>query len=231
MNNSRYNLLYVEVDSETVESVTYFIKNRFKNIYTAHDGESALEIMRSFEIDILLLDTHIPKINGLKLAELVRQDNKEIPILFLSACSTKENLLKALNLQIDAYIFKPLKVEQLYISFNKVIKQLNSRCKQEDVIKLNTYFDWNMITNELSYKNINITLTHKETRLIQLLYENKSRSLAFDEIKIELFNDLYIKNNAIVQIVARLRKKIKDISLCNDFFIDSIYQNGYKIII
>ena len=130
-NKSKYNLLYVEVDMEAVESVIYFIENRFKKIYTAHDGESALEIIRNNEIDILLLDINIPKINGLKLAELVRQDNKDMPILFLSAIRNKEDILKAYSFQIDAYILKPLQIDHLYSSFNKVITGLNKKSNTE----------------------------------------------------------------------------------------------------
>lgn len=80
MNN--LNLLYVEDDEETVESIDFFLKRHFNEIYLAQDGEQALSFFEEKDPDIVILDINIPKLNGIKLATKIREKNKKYPLSF-----------------------------------------------------------------------------------------------------------------------------------------------------
>lgn len=228
---AKYNLLYVEDDIETIDSILYFIEKKFNHIYIANEGKKALEYMEEHPIDLLLLDINIPNINGLQLAEKIRQKNSDIPILFLTAHSEKAKLLKAIKLQVHGYILKPLDINELTSSLNDIINYLDSQQKPLKNIALRYDFYWNIESEELQYKDTKIPLTKNETVFIRIMLENKFSPLTFNEIKERLFDDFEIKDNSIVQLVARLKKKTKTISKCEDFFIENIYQYGYKLTI
>lgn len=226
---AKYNLLYVEDDIETIDSVLYFIEKKFNDIYIANEGKQALEFIETHPIDLLLLDINIPNINGLQLAEKVRQKNSSIPILFLTAHSEKTKLLKAIKLQVHGYILKPLDINELTSSLNEIINYLDSQEKPTKIVSLRYGFHWNLESEELKYENTKVPLTKNETVFIRIMLENKFSPLTFNEIKERLFDDYEIKDNSIVQLVARLKKKAKKISNSNNFFIENIYQYGYKL--
>lgn len=225
----KYNLLYVEDDIEIIDDVLYFIKKKFKNIYIANDGKEAFELYNNHDIDLLLLDINIPYINGLQLAEMIRKTNPDIPILFLTAFSDKNKLLKAIDLQVHGYILKPLKIDELTISLNKMIALIDKKNELIDIVSFTNGFSWHKFLEELKYFDTIIPLTKNEVSFINIMLDQKCKPLSFDEIKDNLFEGSEIKDNSIVQLVARLKKKVKNISGSDDFFIENIYQYGYKL--
>lgn len=116
------NLLYVEDDEEIIEDINFFLKRHFNEITIAKDGEKALELFEEKNPHIIILDINIPKINGLKVAAKIREVNKNIPIIFLTAYSDKENLLQAINLHAFSYLIKPFKVDELINAITKYKK-------------------------------------------------------------------------------------------------------------
>ena len=130
------NLLYVEDDEEIIEDIDFFLKRHFSEITIAKDGEKALELFEEKKPDIIILDINIPKINGLKVAAKIREVNKKIPIIFLTAFSDKENLLQAINLHAFSYLIKPFKIDELINAINK--------CKR-DFFQENQYSHLNSI--------------------------------------------------------------------------------------
>ena len=113
------NLLYVEDDEEIIEDIDFFLKRHFNEIIIAQDGEEAFNYFEEKNPDIVILDINIPKMNGLKLASKIREINKKIPIIFLTAFSDKENLLQAINLHACSYLIKPFKIDELINTLNK----------------------------------------------------------------------------------------------------------------
>jgi len=219
----------VEDDIEIIDDVLYFIKNKFKDIYVANDGKEAYDLYNNHDIDLLLLDINIPYINGLQLTEMIRETNSDIPILFLTAFSDKQKLLKAIDLQVHGYILKPLKIDELTISLNKMITLIDKKNERSDVISFTNGFSWHKFLEELRYFDKIIPLTKNEVSFINIMLEHKCKPLSFNEIKDNLFDGFEVKDNSIVQLVARLKKKAKNISGSDDFFIENIYQYGYKL--
>ncbi|MEA3314378.1 MAG: response regulator transcription factor [Campylobacterota bacterium] len=220
-------LLCVEDDEEALENIVYLLKRDFSYIYSATNGEEALDIYNEKKPDIILLDINIPKINGLRVAANIRKTDEKIPIIFLSAHSEKEKLLEAIDLQVSSYIIKPFKIAKL----KDIIFKTLSRIYDKD-IRLSNNFIWNSNNSELYYKEILLSLTTNEVNLIKLLVKNRSRFLTVYDISLEVCcsnENSMINTNNIVQLISRLKNKIKKRISCDDFFIENTYGSGYKI--
>lgn len=223
------NLLYVEDDEETIDNIDFFLKRHFNEIIIAQDGEKAFNYFIEKKPDIIILDINIPKLNGLKLASKIREINKKIPIIFLTAFSDKDNLLQAINLHACSYLIKPFRIDELINALNKCKRDFFEE-KQNPYLKvLNQDFIWDKQKKELSFNNQKISLTKNEISLIDLFVENDFRFFTPEDIHEFIFLDNEIKDNSIIQLISRLKRKIINFSGNNNFFIENIYNKGYHL--
>lgn len=223
-----FTILYVEDDDTVRENFTEILENYFINIFTSNNGKEALSIFMEHKIDIVLLDISIPYINGLKVAAKIREINTSVEIIVLTAYSEKEKLLQALNLQLFAYLIKPIQHKE----FDKTIRSLLLKLKKDEILYLNDGFKWNKTRKELFYKDINIKLTNNEYLIISLLCNNTSKYFSIEDISIEISSAFENKaSNSITQLISRFKNKINKQFNINDFFIQNTYSLGYKIIL
>ncbi|MDY3200085.1 MAG: response regulator transcription factor [Arcobacter sp.] len=227
MNN--LNLLYVEDDEETVESIDFFLKRHFKEIYLAQDGEQALSFFEEKDPDIIILDINIPKLNGIKLATKIREKNKKVPIIFLTAYSDKDNLLQAIHLHAFSYLIKPFKINELIETIDKCKKELLCEHTNPNLRKLSENLIWNKLKKELYFNKEKVSLTKNELSLINLFVENDFKFFTPEEINEYIFLNHDLKNNSIIQLISRLKKKITEITSDSEFFIENIYNKGYRL--
>jgi two-component system, OmpR family, lantibiotic biosynthesis response regulator NisR/SpaR len=223
------NLLYVEDDEETIDNIDFFLKRHFNEIIIAQDGEEAFNYFKEKKLDIIILDINIPKLNGLKLASKIREINKKVPIIFLTAFSDKDNLLQAINLHACSYLIKPFKIDELINAINKCKKYFFEEDQNPYLKVLNQDFIWDKQKKELSFNNQKIPLTKNEISLIDLFVENDFKFFTPEEIHEFIFLDNDIKDNSIIQLISRLKRKIISFSGDNNFFIENIYNKGYHL--
>jgi len=225
MNN--LTLLYVEDDVETIDNIQFFLKRHFKEIYIALDGEEALAIFQDKNPDIIILDINIPKISGLKVASKIREKNYTTPIIFLTAYSDKEKLLEAINLQVYSYIVKPIKVDELINTITKCKKNISEEISSKKILADD--FSWDLNKKNLFFNDIKIPLTKNEILIIELFINNDCKLFTIEDIKESIFDTEEVKNNSITQLISRLRKKIIDLTQSDNFFIENIYNEGYRL--
>lgn len=223
-----FTLLYVEDDEETVEDVNFFLKRHFCEIIVAQDGEEALQCFENNSIDIVLLDIYIPKIDGLKLASLIRKRNKKIPIIFLTAYSDTKKLLEAINVRAYKYIIKPFMIEELIETINICKEDIFKQERANHIKILSDNFMWNQEKKELFFENSKIPLTKNEIMLIDLFVRYNNKTFSIEDINECIFNN-NIKTNSIIQLISRLKKKTTSVTKSNAFFIENIYSDGYKL--
>ncbi len=223
------NLLYVEDDEEIIEDIEFFLKRHFNEIIIAQDGEEAFRYFEEKNPDIIILDINIPKLNGLKLASKIRETNKKIPIIFLTAFSDKENLLQAINLHACSYLIKPFKIDELINTINKCKRDFFQENLNPHLKILSESFIWNKQKKELSFDNQRISLTKNEIALIDLFVENDFKFFTPEEINEFIFLNNDIKDNSIIQLISRLKRKITNLTGNNNFFIENIYNKGYHL--
>ena len=222
-----FTLLCAEDDLEALEDIKYLLNRYFVEVYTATNGDDAYDLYVKHSPSILLLDINMPKSTGLEVASKIRKVDIKTPIIFLTAHSDKDMLLQAINLQVSSYVIKPFKIKELKDS---IIKAREKIMKKNNKVILENSFIWDGGIGELYYKTKEIQLTKKVNLLIQLLFKNRSQFLNIDEIYYEVSDN---KNedgsNSIVQLISRLKKKIKKTIRSEKFFIENVYGMWYRI--
>lgn len=221
-------LLYVEDDKVVRENFVQIFESYFSTVLVTDNGDDALDIYNSNAIDVAILDISIPGINGLQLAQKIRETDNKIILFIISAHSEQEKLLKAINLRIFAYLVKPITLQEI----DKSLKDMISFLSEGTLIDLSGQFFWNSTTKQLLYKNETIKLTKNESSIIEFFIQNKNIYFNSSEIQDQLRilkGTSESTSNTVVQIISRLKRKIMSNYQTDYFFIESCYGEGYRI--
>ncbi|PLY11273.1 MAG: DNA-binding response regulator [Arcobacter sp.] len=219
--NKHIKILYVEDDEITRENGIEYLENYFEHIYESKDGLDALKKFEQINPDIIITDIQMPKIDGLEFIKRVRQKNKEVQIIVLTAYSHKEYLLKAIELQLIKYLMKPIKEYELKAALELCINNLEYN--KTNVIQLNENSFFDKYNHTLFVNNELIKLRTKETDLLTLLLNNKDRFVTYEEIENYVWKDFPMTKDALKTLIKYLKQKISKDIISN--------QNGvgYKI--
>ena len=112
-------VLYVEDDPDIREQLSRFLERRVGKLYTATNGQEGLEAWRRFKPEVVVTDIMMPVMDGLKMAETIRQENPSAPIIVTTAFNETEFFLKAIDLGVDKYVIKPINTELLLQAIRK----------------------------------------------------------------------------------------------------------------
>jgi len=224
-----FTLLYVEDDPVVQENFTEIFKTYFNTVLTTDNGNEAFAIYEKNHIDIAILDISIKGINGISLATKIRENDSKTPILMISAYSDREKLLKAVNLHLSGYLVKPVSLEELERNLNKILQELENT----ELIPLRYNFFWNEQENLIVYNEEKVKLTKNEKTIIELLLKNNNSYMSALSIQEEIFplGGDNAKQNNIVQLLSRLKKKIIKKYEIEDYFIENCYGLGYRVVI
>jgi DNA-binding response OmpR family regulator len=224
--NEYYSVLYAEDDLNVRKNYVLYLENHFEKVYEASDGKEALSIYRDRKPDVLLLDITMTELNGLDLIKIIREDDKDTPIIILSAHSQKEFLLEAIKLNLVDYLVKPVSRNELKEVIENTIKKLSLEKinSQDDKVEITKYCYGDRRTRMFFNKNKIVDLTKNERILFELLLNKKNEVVKPSDILSYVWDDIKSDNNkdaSIRNLVKRLRKKLPvDI-------IQSIYGSGY----
>ncbi|OOV18803.1 response regulator transcription factor [Flavobacterium sp. LM4] len=221
-------ILYTE-DDETLAFLTKdnLEQNNYEVIHCP-DGKSGLESFRDQHFDICIFDIMMPKMDGFELAEEIRKIDTNIPIIFLSAKTLKEDRIKGLRLGADDYLVKPFSIEELMLKIEVFLKRSQKNSKVEkSIYEIGKYqFDTkNFILFNAEEK---IGLTQREAELLKLFLDNKNTVLKREQILTALWGtDDYFMGRSLDVFISRLRKILaneKGIS------IENLHGIGFKFV-
>jgi len=220
-------ILYVE-DDETLAFVTK--DNLEENGYQVdhyEEGKAGLAAFNKNYYDLCILDVMLPNMDGFQIAEEIRKYNSEIPILFLTAKSLKEDRIHGLKLGADDYITKPFSIEELILKIEIFLKRKSITKATLSALTIGRF--------TLDHQNLKLAgdgkeenLTQKEADLMKMLIENKGNTLRREQILKKLWgeNDYFLGRSMDV-FISRLRKYLKsDLSLK----IENIHGVGFRLI-
>lgn len=199
-------VLFAEDDTITRTQMCEILEMLFGKVFVASDGENALRLFEEESPDIIISDIKMPKLDGLNFVRRVRQSNYEVPIILLTSFTEQDILLNAANLSIDGYLVKPVELEKLTFTVCKAIQRVHK--EEEGLIVLGKNLYYNSATKELYHNGEVIVLGVKEQELLQILINNRHRTLTKEEIGKTLWPLDPICESAIKNIVMRLRKKL-----------------------
>lgn len=205
-------LLYVEDD----ESLSFVTRDHLElqgyRVTHYTDGDEALRRMEEQAFDLCLLDVMLPGTDGYTLARHIRQHDAEVPILFLTARSLKEDRIHGLKIGADDYITKPFSIEELILKIEVFLRR--SRLVQPPppppaACQLGTYrFEYHNL--RLLHAERELRLTQKEADLLRFFAENRNRVIKRATILEELWgeND-YFMGRSLDVFISRLRKYLQ----------------------
>jgi two-component system alkaline phosphatase synthesis response regulator PhoP len=225
-----YRILLVEDEEHLLEALKLNLELEGYHVTTATDGKKALKAFKEERLNLVILDVMLPEIDGFKVAETIRLENTEVPILFLTAKNTSEDRVAGLKRGADDYLTKPFNLEELILRVGILVKrslkndeqkQLNSYKIGDKTINFNNY--------ELTDDAGNVTpLTKKETMLLKLLIERKGEAVSRETILETVWNyDVYPSTRTIDNFILSFRKYFENDSKHPEHF-HSIRGVGYK---
>ncbi|OFY59979.1 MAG: two-component system response regulator [Bacteroidetes bacterium RBG_19FT_COMBO_42_10] len=208
-----------------------------RNYLTAKNMETTLFVngiraLESFSVkhyDLCILDIMMPEMDGLTLAKEIRKINPEIPLIFLTAKSQKEDILDGFKTGADDYITKPFLMEELLYRIQAILKRtkVTTASKKEDIYTIGKY-SFEPLKQLLTSNDKSIKLTTKESELLELLCQHGNeileRNFALKSIWID---DNYFNARSMDVYITRLRKYLKNdpsVKILN------VHGRGYKLI-
>jgi two-component system response regulator VicR len=224
-------ILLVEDDANLGQLLKEYLEIKGYQTNLARDGEQALSYFRQQPYDLCIFDVMLPKKDGFSLAKEVRNMDKKIPIIFLTAKSLKEDTLEGLRIGADDYITKPFSMEELLLRMKAILRrssQVAEMNKEIVLFTIGTYeFDYKQQT--LKKDAAAIRLTSKESELLKLLCMNMNHTLERTlALKLIWQDDTYFNARSMDVYITKLRKYLKADPAVE---IVNVHGMGYKLMV
>lgn len=228
MTEEKIKILLCEDDENLGTLLHEYLQSKGYDADLKPDGEEGYLAFTKNHYDICILDVMMPKKDGFTLAVDIRNLNANIPIIFLTAKMTKEDILQGFKLGADDYLTKPFSMEELLYRIESIMRRINGK-REKNVVAFNIgSFIFNSQKQTLTLGDKVTRLTTKESELLTLLAANANNVLERNfALKTIWVDDNYFNARSMDVYITKLRKLLKDdpnVSIIN------IHGKGYKLI-
>ena len=222
-------ILLCEDDENLGMLLREYLQAKNYNVTLAPDGEAGYQLFTNDKFDLCILDVMMPKKDGFTLAQDIRKTNNNIPIVFLTAKTLKDDVLEGFRIGADDYITKPFSMEEMLLRIEAIMRRLNGKHNKNG----NEYQLGSMIFDiqkqTLTTVNGITKLTTKECDLLALLVQNANSILERDYALKAIWLECTTYNARSMDVyITKLRKIIKDDP---EVEIINIHGKGYKLVI
>lgn len=228
MNDEKVKILLCEDDENLGMLLREYLQTKGYDADLQPDGEAGYKAFTRNKYDLCVLDVMMPKKDGFALAADIRAMNADVPIIFLTAKSMKEDILQGFKLGADDYLSKPFSMEELLYRIESILRRVRGK-RAKDVVsyQIGKYvFDAQKQTLDLAGEVKK--LTTKESELLNLLAANANNILERNyALKTIWVDDNYFNARSMDVYITKLRKLLKD---DNNVAIINIHGKGYKLI-
>lgn len=218
---SKYRVHVVEDEKDISDGIKIFLSHMGYQVIQSFNGQDALRDFEKYKPHIVLLDTLLPDIRGTSLCEVFSK--KKVGIIFLTALSSKNNIVEGFKCGADDYISKPFDFDILLARIEALINRLGINLEDKNG------FVFDIIGNDISYLGKSVGLTQMEFRIFHCLYKSLDY-MSTNEILGEIDSGVSqgIATRTVSVHIANIRKKLFDLNIFN-IEILSKYKVGYKI--
>lgn len=229
MNEIKNRILLAEDDENLGSLLQEYLQAKNYEADWVTNGEKAFRHFEQFHYDLCLLDVMMPIKDGFTLASEIRILNREIPIIFLTAKSMKEDVLEGFSLGADDYLTKPFSMEELLFRIEAILRRTKgARSGETNVWKVGSFtFDANK--QKLTGTGTEQKLTTKESELLSLLCNNINQVLERNfTLKAIWIDDNYFNARSMDVYITKLRKYLKadpNVQIIN------VHGKGYKLVV
>lgn len=212
MPKDRPHILLAEDDLNLGVLLVDYLETEGFDVKLCKDGELALRAFQTHGFDVCLLDVMMPKLDGFSLAKGIRTKDKQIPILFITAKSLKEDKLKGYGLGADDYVTKPFDEEELLWKIKAVIRRIPERKSphKTETIPIGNYtFDFD--NQSLMIDGKTKRMTEKESDILKYLSDHRNRVIKREDMLKALWgeNDYFLGRSLDV-FITKIRKYLKE---------------------
>lgn len=223
-------LLLCEDDENLGMLLREYLQAKGYDTQLCHDGVEGLAAFSQDEYSLCVFDVMMPRMDGFTLAREVRQLNTDVPIIFLTAKTLKEDVLEGFKIGADDYITKPFSMEELTFRIEAILRRVGSKKGRENTIfKLGRYeFDTLKQTLTLKESGEVQKLTTKENDLLSLLCQHANEIMQRDyALRTIWVEDNYFNARSMDVYITKLRKLLREDP---DVEIINIHGKGYKLV-
>jgi DNA-binding response OmpR family regulator len=230
MMTEKIKVLLVEDDPNLGAILSEYLNVKGYDTTLAVDGEKGYDEFIKNNFEFIILDVMMPKKDGFTLATDIRNTNKDIPIIFLTAKSLKEDTIEGFRLGADDYITKPFSMEELMARMNAILRRVdakhqeNSQQKEFSIGKFSFYAEKRLLKSKGEEDQ---KLTSKESELLRLLCLHKNKVMDRTVALKAIWNDdSYFNSRSMDVYITKLRKYLKSDSAIE---ILNVHGQGFRL--
>lgn len=223
-------ILVCDDDKEIVEAIDIYLTQEGYEVLKAYDGQEALKVLKANDVDLLVIDVMMPRLDGIRATLKIREENN-IPIIILSAKSEDADKILGLNVGADDYVTKPFNPLELVARVKAQLRRYKKyNPSQENVNVID--FKGLIIDNDSHrctlYDEV-LNLTPIEFSILWYLCKNRGRVITSEELFEAVWKEKYFdSNNTVMVHIRRLREKMHEPPR-NPKFIKTVWGVGYQI--
>ena len=209
---SKLKVLYVEDELFLGKIVRESLETRGYEVIMESDGAKVLESFTKNAPDICVLDVMLPNKDGFTIADEIRELNEDVPIIFLTAKTQTEDVVKGFQLGGNDYIRKPFSMEELIVRIQNLVqkKRENHSKIVNDTVRIGNY-QFQLNRQVLSNEKEERKLSYRESELLKLLYENRDKIIDRKEILTLLWgNDSFFNSRNLDVYITKLRSYLRN---------------------
>ena len=207
-------ILIIEDDLNMGFLLKEFLSANDFNVELCNDGDKALSAFQSSDIDFCLVDVMLPGIDGFTLAERIRDIDPDVPVVFLTARSLKQDKIKGFNLGGDDYITKPFDEEELLCRIHAILNRYNGKKEATEEEVPSCYIGqylFDIQNQALIINNQTQRLTYRECDVLKMLCQNKNNLVKRSDLLQKYWEkDDYFNGRSLDVFITRLRKRLSD---------------------
>ena len=209
---SKTKVFYVEDEVFLARIVKESLESRGFEVIMESDGAKAIELFKKSQPDICVLDIMLPNKDGFAIADEIRELNEDIPIIFLTAKTQTEDVVKGFTLGGNDYVRKPFSMEELIVRIQNLLRLRTEGPKKitTDSVKMGNY-NFQLNRQVLSNGQEDRKLSFRESELLKLLYENRDKIIDRKNILNLLWgNDSFFNSRNLDVYITKLRSYLRN---------------------
>jgi two-component system response regulator VanR len=229
----RETILLVDDEKEIVELLTIYLCNEGYRLLKAYDGLEALECLQKEEVDLIILDVMMPRMDGLAACIKIREE-RNMPIIILSAKNTDMDKISGLSIGADDYVGKPFNPLEIVARVKSQLRRYHGFNKDSNVLANDSKLSFEDLTIDTSKHEVyideqKIKLTPREFSILALLARHQGQVLSLEQIYNKVWNEPFLDGgNTVMVHIRNIRDKI-EIDSKRPRYIQTVWGVGYKL--
>ena len=227
-----YKILVCDDDKDIVEAIDIYLTQEGYEVLKAYDGDEAIKVLKRNEVDLLIMDVMMPRLDGIR-ATLKIRENMSLPIIILSAKSEDADKILGLNIGADDYMTKPFNPLELVARVKSQLRrytQLGSTARSDNQSEFRT--GGLVIRDDLKEVTVDgekVKLTPIEYNILLLLVKNQGKVFSINQIYENIWNEEAIgADNTVAVHIRHIREKI-EINPKEPRYLKVVWGVGYKV--